>query len=163
VSSLLKHDTSPKLKDPDFVTISCFIGNHKIERALLDLGSSVNLIPYFVYLELELGELKRSNCTLQLVDRSVTTLRGRIDDVLIQIDKCVSPVHFVVLDMDPSHASKQIPGILGSPFLAIANATFNYRSGVTDVSVINIRVRLNIFKTLLNLCSKINLNVSLLM
>jgi len=28
------------------------------------LGSSVNLIPYSVYLELGLGELKPSNCTL---------------------------------------------------------------------------------------------------
>jgi len=47
VSSILKFDTPPKFKDPGVPTISCFIGNHKIERALLDLGSSVNLIPYF--------------------------------------------------------------------------------------------------------------------
>jgi len=45
VSSILKCDTPPKFKDPSVPTISCFIGNHKIERALLDLGSSVNLIP----------------------------------------------------------------------------------------------------------------------
>jgi len=48
--------------------------------------------------------------------------------------------------MDPSHASKQIPLILGHPFLAIANATINCRMGVIDVSVTNMRVRLNIFK-----------------
>ena len=64
VSYILKHDTLTKLKDPGGPTISCFIGNHKVERALLDLGSSVNLIPYSVYLELGLGELKPSNCTL---------------------------------------------------------------------------------------------------
>jgi len=51
-----------------------------------------------------------------------------------------------MLDIDPSHASKQIPLILRHPFLATANATINYRSGVMDVSVMNIRVRLNIFK-----------------
>ena len=71
------------MKDPDIPIISCFIGNHKIERALLDLGSSVDLMPYSVYLELGLGELKPSKCTLQLADRSVRTPRGRIDDVLI--------------------------------------------------------------------------------
>jgi len=53
-----------------------------------------------------LGELKPPNCTIQLVDRSLRTPRGRIDDVLIKIDKGLFPVDFVTLDMDPSHASK---------------------------------------------------------
>ena len=64
----------------------------------------------------------------------------------MQIDKGFFPVDFVVVDMDPSHASKQIPLILGRPFLATANATINCRTGVMDVSVMNMRVRLNIFK-----------------
>jgi hypothetical protein len=34
------------------------IGVSQIERALLDLGASVNLLPYSVYLQLGLGELK---------------------------------------------------------------------------------------------------------
>ena len=49
--------------------------------------------------------------------------------------------------MDPTHASKQIPLVLGRSFLTTANATINCRLGVMDVSVINMRVRLNIFKT----------------
>ena len=48
--------------------------------------------------------------------------------------------------MDPRHASKQISIILGRPFIAIANATINCKLGVLDVSVMNMRVRLNIFK-----------------
>ena len=83
VSSILKGDTPPKFKDPGIPTTSCYIGNYKIEMALLDLGSSVNLIPYYVYLELGLGELKRSTCTLLLADRSVRTHRGRRHDVLV--------------------------------------------------------------------------------
>ena len=145
-------------QDPDVPTISCFIGNHKIERALLDLGSSVNLIPYYVYLELGLGELQPSNCTPQLTDRSVRTPRGRIDDVLVQIDKGFFPVE-LVLDIDPTHTSKQIPLILGRPFLAKDNATINCRSGVMDVSVMNMRVSLTFLKLMLNMCLKMNLNV----
>ena len=38
VSSILKRNTPPKFKDLGVPTISCFIGNHKIERALLDFG-----------------------------------------------------------------------------------------------------------------------------
>ena len=64
VSTILKHNTPPKLKNPGVPTISYFIGNHKVERALLDLGSKVNLIQYSIYLRLGLGELKLSNCTL---------------------------------------------------------------------------------------------------
>ena len=105
MSFILKFDTLPKFKEHGVPTISCYIGNYKIEMALLDLGSSVTLIPYSAYLELELGELKPSNCTLQLADRSVRTPRGRIDDVLVQITKGFFSIDFVVLDMDTSHAS----------------------------------------------------------
>jgi len=146
VNSILKCDTPPNFKDPGVPTISCFIGNHKIERKLLNLGSSINLISYSLYLELGLGEPKPSNCTLKLANRSIKTPRGRIYDVLVQIEKGFLHVDFVASDMDPKHASKQIPLILGRLFLATAIATINYRSGVIDVSVLNMRVRLNIFK-----------------
>ena len=56
------------------------------------------------------------------------------------------PVDFVVLHVEPIHVSKYIPIILGCPFLATTNATINYIYGLMDVSVINMRVKLNIFK-----------------
>ena len=45
VSSILQHKISLKYKYPSSPTISCSIGNHTIENALLDLGASVNLLP----------------------------------------------------------------------------------------------------------------------
>ncbi|KAL5549093.1 hypothetical protein UlMin_004324 [Ulmus minor] len=53
-------------------------------KALLDLGASVNLLPYSVYEQLGLGELKPTSMTLQLADRSVKIPRGVIEDVLIK-------------------------------------------------------------------------------
>jgi len=44
VSAILQNNNALKYKDPGCPTISCFIGEHKIERALLDLGASVNLL-----------------------------------------------------------------------------------------------------------------------
>jgi hypothetical protein len=38
VSALIQHNTPPKYKDPGCPTISCIIGDHDIEQALLDLG-----------------------------------------------------------------------------------------------------------------------------
>ena len=73
-----------------------------MERALLDLGTIVNLLPYSIYEQLGLGELKPTSITLSLADRSVKILRGIIEDLLVQIDKFYYLVDFVVLDTDPS-------------------------------------------------------------
>jgi hypothetical protein len=50
VSALIQHKIPPKYKDPSCPTISCIMGDHDIEQALLDLGASVNLMPYSMYL-----------------------------------------------------------------------------------------------------------------
>jgi hypothetical protein len=48
-SVILQNNNALKYKDPSCSTISCFIREHKIEKALLDLGASVNLLPYSVF------------------------------------------------------------------------------------------------------------------
>jgi hypothetical protein len=77
------------------------IGVSQIERALLDLGASVNLLPYSVDLQLGLRELKPTPMTLQLADRSVKIPRGIVEDVLIKVDKFYIPMDFIVLDTEP--------------------------------------------------------------
>ena len=72
-----------------------------MEKALLDLGASVNLLPYLVYKQLGLGELKPTTITLSLADRSIKIPKGTVEDVLIQVDKFYYPVDFVVLDTKP--------------------------------------------------------------
>ena len=49
VSVILQNNNALKYKDPGYPIISCFIREHKIERALLNLGTSVNLLPYSVF------------------------------------------------------------------------------------------------------------------
>ena len=49
VSAVIEQKAPPKYKDPGCPTISCQIGTHEFSQALLDLGASVNLIPYSVY------------------------------------------------------------------------------------------------------------------
>jgi hypothetical protein len=50
VSSILQCKLPLKYKDLGCLTITCMIGISQIERALLDLGASVNLLPYSIYL-----------------------------------------------------------------------------------------------------------------
>ena len=97
VSALIQHKIPPKYKDFGCPTISCIMGDHDIEQALLDLGASINLMPYLVYLQLGLGEFKPTTVVLQLANQSVKTPKGVMEDVFIQIDKFYYPVDFLIL------------------------------------------------------------------
>ncbi|XP_062075275.1 uncharacterized protein LOC133779316 [Humulus lupulus] len=121
VSALIEQKTPPKYKDPGCPTIFCQIGTHEFNQALLDLGASVNPMPYFVYSQLGLGEIKPTSVVLQLVDRSIKKPRGIVEDVLVQVDKFYYPVDFLILDTQSVvNMESKIPIILGRPFLAIA-------------------------------------------
>jgi len=111
VSVILQNNNALKYKDPGCLTISCFIGDHKIKKALLDLGASVNLLLYSVFQSLNLGDLKPTSVTLLLADRSVKVPRGIIEDVLVRVDKFIYPVNFIVLDTQPVEACNSCPVI----------------------------------------------------
>jgi hypothetical protein len=114
VNSILQCKMPIKYKDIGCPTLSCMIAVSQIEKALLDLGASVNLIPYSVYLQLGLEELKPTSMTLQLAYRSMRKPRGIIEDVLINVDKFHFLLDFVVLDMEPvQNVGIQISVILG--------------------------------------------------
>ncbi|KAL5554316.1 hypothetical protein UlMin_041717 [Ulmus minor] len=134
-SVVIDNKTPPKYKDPGCPTVPCQIGNQACGQALLDLGASVNLMPYSVYLQLGLGEIKPTTVVLQLADRLVRKPRGIVEDVLVQIDKFYYPIDFLVLDtIAIVNTESKIPLILGRPFLATANALINCRNGLMTLS-----------------------------
>jgi len=150
VSAILQNNNALKYKDPGCPAISCFIGEHKIERALFDLGASVNLLPYSVFQNLNVGELKPTSVTLLLVNISVKVPRGIVEDVLVQVDKFIYHVDFIVLDTQPVEACNSFPVILGRPFLATSNALINCRNGLMKLSFGNMILEMNIF----NICKQ---------
>ena len=146
VSAIIQSKNPVKYKDPGSPTISVNIEGTSIDKALLDLGASVNLLPYSVYKQLGLGELKPTNITLSLADRSVKIRKGIVEDVLVKVDKFYYPVDFVVLDTEPiASGPNHVPIILGRPFLATANAIINCRNGVMQLTFGNMTLELNIF------------------
>jgi len=88
-----------KLKDLDSFSIPCMIGNVSIDRALCDLGSSVSLMPYYIFKRLGLGELSPTCISLQLADRSIKYPMGILEDVPIKVGDFYVPIDLVVLDM----------------------------------------------------------------
>ena len=82
-SAIIQCKTPVKYKDPGCPTISINIGGTCVENELLDLCASVNLLPYSMYKQLGLGELKPTSITLSLADRSIKIPKGTVEDVLI--------------------------------------------------------------------------------
>ena len=104
-----------------------------------------HLLPYSVYKQLGLGELKPTNITLSLADRSVKIPKGIVEDVLVKVDKFYYPLDFIGLDTEPiAIGPNHVPIILGRPFLATSNAIINCRNGVMQLTFGNMTPELNI-------------------
>ena len=109
-------------------------------------GSGSQCQPTAILKQLGLGELKSTNITLSLADRSVKIPKGIVEDVLVKVDNFYYAMDFVVLDTEPmAESTRQVPIILGRPFLAIANVIINYRNGVMQLTFGNMTLELNIF------------------
>ena len=99
-----------------------------------------------MYKQLGLGELKSTNITISLADRSVKIPKGIVEDVLVKVDNFYYLVDFVVLDIElMAKSTHQVPIILGRPFFAKANAIINCRDGVIQLTFGNMTLELNIF------------------
>ncbi|XP_070018324.1 uncharacterized protein [Nicotiana sylvestris] len=105
----------PKLEDPSAFTILCTIGSADFAKVLCDLGASINLMPYFVFKTLGIGQPRDTLMRLQMADRTMKRPLGIINDVLVWVDKFILPADFVILDYEFDY---EVPIILGRPFLA---------------------------------------------
>ena len=131
-NAILQRKLPQKLKDPGSFTIPYTIGNAIFERALCDLGASINHMPLSIFKRLGLGEARPTTVTLQLADRSLKHPRGVIEDVLVKVDKFIFPADFIVLDMEED---KEIPIILGRSFLATGRAMIDVQRGELKLRV----------------------------
>ena len=105
-SAIIQRKLPEKLKDLGSFTIPCIIGKHTFSKALCDLGASINLMPFLVAKKLNLGEITPTALSLQMVDRSLTFLKGIIEDVLVKVDKFIFLVDFLVLEMEEDKAAQ---------------------------------------------------------
>ncbi|XP_050875056.1 uncharacterized protein LOC127078666 [Lathyrus oleraceus] len=103
-----------KKKDRGSITIPCTIGDRSFKKDLIDLGTSMSLMPLSIYKRLGIGKVQDTLITLQFTDHSVKRPYGVVEDVLVKIDKFVFLVDFVILEMPKD---KEILLILGRPFL----------------------------------------------
>ena len=97
-----------------------------LKEPLFDLGASINLMSWSIFKKLKLGEARLMTVTLQLANQSLTHLRGIIGEVLVKVDKFIFPTNFIILDMKED---KEVPIILGRPFLATRRVMIDVQKG----------------------------------
>ncbi|XP_058745879.1 uncharacterized protein LOC131618729 [Vicia villosa] len=144
-SAIIQKTLPKKEADPGRVTLPVTIGGHYIGNGLVDLGSSINLIPLSIINRLGNIEMKPTRMTLQLADKSLTSPYGVAQDMLVKVDKFLFPVDFVVVDMEED---RDVPLILGRPFMKTARMMIDIDDGLMKVRVQDEEVTFNLFEAM---------------
>ncbi|XP_016164878.1 uncharacterized protein LOC107607431 [Arachis ipaensis] len=116
------------LKRPDLGSfmIPCTIGTITFEKALCDLGSSINLLPLSVMRRLGILEVQATNISLEMADRSLKKAYSMVKDVLVKVENLYLPANFGILDTGEDRDESII---LGRPFLNTERAMIDVKRG----------------------------------
>ncbi|XP_016172944.1 uncharacterized protein LOC107615394 [Arachis ipaensis] len=144
-SAVIQRNLPEKLQDLGSFVIPCTIGNTHIQKALCDLGISINLMPLSLMRKLQIEEVKSTCICLQLVDRSIKFPFGVVEDLLVRVGPFTFPTNFVILDMEED---KNASNILKRPFLATGKTLIDVQKGEVTLSVNEEEVVLNILEAL---------------
>ncbi|XP_015939992.1 uncharacterized protein LOC107465527 [Arachis duranensis] len=84
-SAIIQHKLSQKLKDHGSFQIPCIIGEITVEKALCDLGASINLMSLAMMRKMRIEEAKPTRMALQLADRSFKFSHEIVEDLLVKV------------------------------------------------------------------------------
>ncbi|XP_027166479.1 uncharacterized protein LOC113766519 [Coffea eugenioides] len=145
VSVVLQWKLSQKFKDPDMFTIPCIIGNKKKERAMLDLGASINVMPLLIFKVLNLGPFKDTRVIIQLPDRSNIYPESLVEDVLVKVNELIFPADFYIVDIYDDYSINLTLILLGRPFMSTARTKIDVHEGTLYVEFDGDIVTFNVF------------------
>ena len=152
VSAIFQQKLPPKCGDPGMFTIPCVIGDITFQKAMLDLGASINIIPYSLYKSLKLGTLVETGVVIQLADRSNAYPKGIVEDVLVKVGELIFPADFYVLEME--HEKHVAPVLLGRPFMKTAKTKIDVDTGLLTMEFDGCQVEFNIYDSMKYLIEK---------
>ena len=144
-SAVIQKSFPMKMQDPGSFTIAYTIRNFEFGRALCDSRASINLMALSLVKRLSLEELNPKVMTLQMADRTMAQPEGIIEDVLIRVGKFIFLVDFMVIDMEED---KQVPLLLGRPFLTIGAILIDVKKGELTLRVGDEKVHFNMNRSL---------------
>ncbi|XVF38141.1 hypothetical protein REPUB_Repub20aG0073600 [Reevesia pubescens] len=127
--ALIQRKLSPKVKDPGLFIIQCSIHKTRHCKAMLNLGASINVMLYSVFLALNINGLKEIDTVIQLVDKSNIYPRGLLEDVLVNVENLLFLTDFYVIDMKNDGTISTPPLLLGRPFMTISRTKIDVFNG----------------------------------
>ncbi|XP_057759102.1 uncharacterized protein LOC130979635 [Arachis stenosperma] len=115
-----------KMPDPESFLIPCTIGTITFEKALCNLGSSINLMPLSVMKKLGIQEVQPTRILLEMADKSLKRAYGMVENALIKVEDLYVLADFVIFAIGED---KNDSIILERPFLATGKALIDVERG----------------------------------
>ncbi|XP_020978063.1 uncharacterized protein LOC110271474 [Arachis ipaensis] len=125
-NALIQRKLPKKMPNPGNFLIPCTIGNIIFEKALCDLGSSINLMSFSIMKKLGIQEAQPIRIALEMADKSRKQAYGLLENVQVKVGELFLPANFVILDMGED-IDESI--ILGRSFLATGRALIDVERG----------------------------------
>nr|GEV81536.1 retrovirus-related Pol polyprotein from transposon TNT 1-94 [Tanacetum cinerariifolium] len=113
-------------------------------QALVDLGASINLMPFSIWKRLSLPDLTPTCMTLELADRLISRPVGVAEDVYVKEGSYHFSADFIVVDFD---ADPRVRLILGRSFLKTRRALIDVFKGELTLRVGKEAITFNLDQT----------------
>ncbi|GJT48342.1 reverse transcriptase domain-containing protein [Tanacetum coccineum] len=143
-SAIILNKLPEKLGDPGRFLIPCKFPGMDECLALADLGASINLMPFFMWKNLNLPNLTPTCMTLELADRSISRPIGISKVVNVKVGVFQFPADFVVVDFQPD---TRVPLILRRYFLKTGPTLIDVYEGNFAIRVGNVAITYNLDRT----------------
>ncbi|GJV92608.1 MAK10-like protein [Tanacetum coccineum] len=123
-STFVQGEVPTKIEDPGLFILPCRLGDSKPFNTLADLGSCINIIPLYLFKNLNIGLLEETGHIFGLADETKSYPVGIVKDVEVHIGKLKLLNDFYVIDMKKH---PETPLLVGRGFLATADAVIDCR------------------------------------
>ncbi|XP_016185572.1 uncharacterized protein LOC107627233 [Arachis ipaensis] len=128
VSSVMD-DFLEKYSDLGPCLVSCMIGEIQLKNCMCNLRSCVSIMPLSIYQKLNLAPLRRSGARFVLADKSIISVVGIAENILVRIQDLIFPVDFHILETPPIDSDRPSSILLGRPFLKTSRFKLDAFSG----------------------------------
>ncbi|XP_057747306.1 uncharacterized protein LOC130966512 [Arachis stenosperma] len=137
-----------KYGDPGPCMVTCTIDGVQFSDCMCDLGACVSIMPLFVYDALRLPPLKWSAVRFILADKSIISVAGIAEDVLVSIKGLTFPIDFYILEMPPNDSGRPSSILFGRPFLKTSRFKLDAFSGSYSFEIDGRTVSFNLDKAM---------------
>jgi hypothetical protein len=122
-----------KYNDPGNPVVTVEINGISLPNTLIDLGATINVIPFDTMQKLQINQLRPTQTMVELEDKSVISPAGSLDDVTVTLACWEYPIDFLVI-YSKSSSKPGHPVALGRPWLATTDAFISCQSGEMTIS-----------------------------